>query len=377
MSFEQNSSLPLTGDHRGFIDSIPLHLRSALHFTLTTQENKVPTATSALTGGAVVDQIDQGHLNERKRQQISVDVPLSVTGYKYTTEFGGGVLTVVDTIDASAQTLTPTYLTVEGEVQNIGPLTIKKTAVLPSGPWPVERYSHIDEKTGIATDFTSQVVSLPAATTSPWPLVSGVLTDSILGAGTYVEYQKIDGLRTRRIAAKVNADSLPSPIVYAKAVPMKFILPPKLLSSSTPTITATTNVMSSSAASGDVLELPVEVTATAHDEGRAYSVQDAHIHEAIAAVTRTFYTAPPTTSDLPVLATFFTTGGVSTSSYSVSTDWQHPIARIFHFSDPEVTTLSWAAGSVVTIGCEVTDLGFGLWMSEVYRVTVHSATLGT
>jgi hypothetical protein len=159
------------------------------------------------------------------RQIIEVWIEPVIQDFKISSEHGGGIIEVDETIEHPGDQVIPVGLLItDGSVKTLTPdeqvLHSEKLFGLPGIPessWPILNGAHTDEKTGIVLNFTKQVIDAY----TPVPPRSGY-------RGPFVEDQPYDRWKTIRIITTPDCSTLPPDEDFYTTRP--YSLPPTLLS---------------------------------------------------------------------------------------------------------------------------------------------------
>src|ERR1043166_1684077 len=178
--------------------------------------------TETTVPGAIVDPpvLSAGDLKKTEEQistllkrvilltRAGISFPVVFTNKEVTSQFGGGTLDIILTLDDSLLTVDTGYRVVRSKVivTGGGSLWLKETAQLPSGDWPSLTERDVDPSTGIIVDSVRKVVDPTTYTPS----------------GAYEELRAIDRWKTTSIAPTLNTDSLPDPISWETTIEHAF-----------------------------------------------------------------------------------------------------------------------------------------------------------
>lgn len=172
------------------IDVLPEDFRAALALVRTEVISEGVAGLPSLSTGdlrKIEEQITVFNKIATTLSRVGVSFPVVITNTATITEYGGGLVTIIRTLEAEG-TLAPQ----EGEgyvaskVTKLGAgFELRETIVRFAGAWPVEVGTEIDRRTGLAIPLTRQV------------LANGV-TGGISG-DTETEVQPVDGYRARKI----------------------------------------------------------------------------------------------------------------------------------------------------------------------------------
>lgn len=154
-------------------------LQTTLVDSIESAATSITPSPPVLTTGQLSKSVRRLSKQKIRTQTTARDpatLPKTRTNKALTTQFGGGILDTVEILAEGVQTISPGgNLIVEGSVEDLGDGTsVKSTATIEGGNWPVLVDYDIDEETGQTILSEYQVVDVSAAATAT--VSSGVVT---------------------------------------------------------------------------------------------------------------------------------------------------------------------------------------------------------
>ncbi len=200
-------------------DLLPEEFRPGVPVT-THEETLIGDATAItlpLALGVLMErnaQIDFNTYRHTIRGRFDISLPQHITNREITTEFGGGRVDRVLTLDLNSALVLEFGLTVlSSEIRKIDDqvdgLAVRTTRTLVETTWPILESTHVDDTYGLVIDITKQVVD--AGTTGG---VSG---------GVYTEVKSIDKWKSITIASQLDVDSLPEDVQWFSGQSHSFV----------------------------------------------------------------------------------------------------------------------------------------------------------
>ncbi len=192
----------LTEKFRGLVRLIPDRFLAKYGINITKQKNPDDVAPSSLTGGILESNLTTEQTNEVLKTNTSFggSLPATITDTRLTTDFGGGVLDVTQTISQGSLTVSQGLTTTESAVTDLGGVSEKTAAVLQDASWPILYGTHVDEQTKLTVDYTKQVVA------------AGTLGG--ISGSDYIEVEPIDKWRSLKITSTLRANTVPADTRY-------------------------------------------------------------------------------------------------------------------------------------------------------------------
>lgn len=205
-------------------DLLPEEFRPQVPVT-THEETLVGVATAItlpMATGVLMEsksQIDYNVYKHTVRGRTSISLPQTITNKETTSEFGGGDVNRVLTLDLYNNLSLDEGLTyISSEIRKIDDqvngLTVKTTRKLNDVAWPILYGTHVDEKYDLIIGIQRQTVD--AGTTG------GVDVD-----GTIREVRSHDKWKSIQIASKFDTDSIPEDTQWFAS--MQYSFPPELI----------------------------------------------------------------------------------------------------------------------------------------------------
>ncbi len=204
-------------------DLLPEEFRPEVPVT-THEETLIGNATAItlpLVLGVLFEkkaQIDFNTYRHTIRGRTSISLPQSITNKEITSEFGGGDVNRVLTLnlynslslDEGLTVLSCNIRKIDDQANGLAVKTIRQ---LNAASWPILYGTHVDETYDLVVGIQRQTVD--AGTTG-----------GVLGDGTVVEVQPHDRWKSIQISSKFDADSLPEDVQWLDST--RYSFPPEL-----------------------------------------------------------------------------------------------------------------------------------------------------
>lgn len=163
-------------------------------------------------------QLDAYTYRSTRRGRIGISLPQVITNKETTSQFGGGDINVILTLDLFNNLSLDEGLTylVPSEIKKLDSelngLAVKTSKQLNAAAWPPLDSTHVDEKYGLVVPIQKQVVAAGA--------IGGV------SGGVYTEVRSIDKWKSLTIASRLDAESLPENVQWFSSI--RYSFPPEL-----------------------------------------------------------------------------------------------------------------------------------------------------
>lgn len=156
MSRLKNPGKVRRNSKKGGVESLPGDLTSSVDLVVTKQKVNLDNTPDAAVGGVLESRIEQNENDEYEKINTLATLPKTISGEKYTEEYGGGRVLVTRTFGETVPE------------QTNGGLTVLKQESLPlrdglyqtdkeqkaTDSWPTLSGQQFDNRTGVVTQFT-------------------------------------------------------------------------------------------------------------------------------------------------------------------------------------------------------------------------------